>query len=75
MIQYVLTYYPNVGGLQTRNGERRHATPARGGRGRGPRPGAGAMRRGRGRNLARGSSRILILESDGEKQIKVSTNV
>ena len=45
MIQYVLTYYPNVGASkrETANGARRHAQPARGGRGgaRGPRPGAG----------------------------------
>jgi hypothetical protein len=80
MIQYVLTYYPNVGASkrETANGGTQPPLPGpRGARlgARGPRPGAGAMRRGRGRNLARGSSRILILESDGEKQIKVSTNV
>ena len=76
MIQYVLTYYPNVGASkrETANGgtqPRSPANPRPAGGARGPRPGAGAMRRGRGRNLARGSSRILILESDGEKQIKL----
>ena len=57
MIQYVLTYYPNVGASkrETANGARRHATGPRGAR---RRAGAAAGRRGRGRNLARGSSRI-----------------
>ena len=49
MIQYVLTYYPNVGASkrETANGG---TQPARGGR-----AGAAAGRPGRGRNLARGS--------------------
>ena len=60
MILYVLTYYPNVGASkrETANGARRHATANRPAGGARRRAGAAAGRRGRGRNLARGSSRI-----------------